>query len=144
MSPAALSGVALMGRTLVLHVPLFSPVARPPALLVFTCSPWKRAAKDHLLYGKNGGFERNPNFCSLLLLGSLFFLSPPEGGLDLVTNRKVFFFWRIRACDFQRVIRPRPALLRCPVVGCSAPSLFFMQRTRLRLGATFLRPRLRT
>ena len=36
-------------------------------------------------------------------------------------------FWRIRAYDFQRVIRPRPALLRCPVVGCSAPSLFFMQ-----------------
>jgi len=37
-----------MGRTLVLHVPLSSPVARSPALLVFTCTPWKRAAKDPL------------------------------------------------------------------------------------------------
>jgi len=27
------------------------------------------------------------------------------------------FFWRIRAYDFQRVIRPSLALLRCPVVG---------------------------
>jgi len=34
---------------------------------------------------------------------------------------------RIRAYDFQRVIRPSLALLRCPVVGCSAPSLSFMQ-----------------
>jgi len=41
--------------------------------------------------------------------------------------RIIVFSWRIRAYDFQRVIRPSLALLRCPVVGCSAPSLSFMQ-----------------
>jgi hypothetical protein len=44
-----------------------------------------------------------------------------------VAPRIIVFSWRIRAYDFQRVIRPSLALLRCPVVGCSAPSLSFMQ-----------------
>ena len=43
MSPASLSGVELMGRSLVLYVSPFSPVERSPALLVFTCSPCQRA-----------------------------------------------------------------------------------------------------
>ena len=64
MSPAALSGVALMGRTLVLHVPLFSPVARSPALLVFTCSPWKRAAKDPPALRQKRRFRTKPKFFS--------------------------------------------------------------------------------
>ena len=62
MSPASLSGVALMGRALVLHVSPFSPVARSPALLVFTCSLVHR--ENDLCIPpswlvKNWGFEQN-------------------------------------------------------------------------------------
>jgi len=47
--------------------------------------------------------------------------------LNPAVPRIIVFSWRIRAYDFQRVIRPSLALLRCPVVGCSAPLLSFMQ-----------------
>ena len=46
-----------------------------------------------------------------------------------VAPQIIVFSWRIRAYYFQRVIRPSLALLRCPVVGCSAPSLSFMPYT---------------
>ena len=61
-----------MGRTLVLHVPLSSPVARSPALLVFTCSPWKRAAKDPLrcVKVKNYGFEKYVNLNFSLIVSN--------------------------------------------------------------------------
>ena len=51
-----------MGRSLVLHVPLFSPVARSPALLDSTCSPWKRAAKDPSALRQKRRFRAKPNF----------------------------------------------------------------------------------
>ena len=73
MSPASLSGVALMGRTLVLHVSPFSPVARSPALLVFTCSPCKRAllTNPNPLIGEKPVFRTKPGFLKNRLPTSL-------------------------------------------------------------------------
>ena len=53
-----------MGRTLVLHVSPFSPVARSPALLVFTCSPCKRAllTNPNPLIEQKLVFQTKPGF----------------------------------------------------------------------------------
>jgi len=73
--------------------------------------------KNHINFVDRGAADLRR--CSQVQ-GIFLFLNP-------ASPRIVVFSWRIRAYDFQRVIWPSLALLRCPVVGCSAPLLSFMK-----------------
>ena len=47
----------------------------------------------------------------------IFFIARCFSIFHPVAPRIIVFSWRIRACDFQKVMRPSLALLKCPVVG---------------------------